>query len=72
MRRRTFLRRLIAGVVGLTLARELPGIAAAPPTPGRIVVRTIVRFDVGRNVMRYDVLYGVGVINEKLAARVMA
>lgn len=78
MNRRTFLRRVLAGVVGLTLARELPGIATAAPTlvaPGvGITVRFLRHFDVADEVFRcrIDVAYLVATWNPDFAVRVQS
>ncbi|MGH9257365.1 MAG: hypothetical protein ACRD3C_22625 [Vicinamibacterales bacterium] len=71
MSRRGFLRRLAGAIVGLTLARELPGIAAAPPklllppvvttdAEVGIAIRFVRHFDVAssRNITRLDVFCG--------------
>ena len=65
MNRRSFLRRLAASVIALTLARHLPGIAPEPvglPVPAiedketGISMRLIKEFDVEH--VRFDVIYG--------------
>ena len=70
MNRRSFLRRLGAAAVALTLARHLPGIAPAP---------AVLKFrkDAFRimsdppPVCRFDVIYGFGTFNN-FAVRVQA
>lgn len=81
MTRRGFLQRLGAAAIGLTLARTLPGIAAAPPTLkfdpsafGQIGTGTSIRFVrsydavLSECVSRLDVFYGSGVIKGPIQA----
>ena len=74
--RRSFLRRLGIGVVALTLARHLPGIAPAPmalPDPG-VSTRFIQYYDADtdHHVSRFDVLYGFGTVRPDFAVLVEA
>ena len=75
MNRRSFLRRLGAVAVALTLARHLPGIAPEPlalpmPQDDGISIRFIREFDVTGPVHRFDILYGFGTVQPNLAVRV--
>lgn len=78
MKRRSFLRRLGAAVVGLTLARELPGIAVAPPVVPKpehepaIAIRMVRQFDIDQGVTRFDILYGFGTIRPDLGVRIVS
>lgn len=71
MNRRSFLRRLGAVVVGLTLARELPGIAPAPPKVAFDPKAFMAAFHGDIPPTRFDVIYGWGAIRPDLAARVI-
>jgi hypothetical protein len=72
--RRAFIRRLAGAIVGLTLARELPGIATAPPPlppPYEdLSIRVMYSYDADRFVTRFDVLYDWKVLNPELAVRI--
>ena len=78
MNRRSFLRRLGAAVVALTLARHLPGIAPEPvglPVPAiedknlGISMRYVKEWDI-ETPARFDVMYGWSAIRPDLAVRV--
>lgn len=81
MNRRSFLRRLGVAVVGLTLARTLPGIAPKPimmPEPPQLAFDADafakamhIQYDPNGPVPRFDILFGLSQ-KPDFACRVLA
>lgn len=78
MNRRSFLQRIGAAAVALTLARHLPGIAPAPlrfaPEAVPISVRHITRWDeaTASEIHRIDIVWGVSTLRPEFAVRVVS